>query len=614
MPIYTEGAVIRRGQTLEEFETPFGDYISNKFQQALDSNPVNLIGDLSELNRANTGGTPVISDPFTGFQGEFDAPAEAPARLSAEDIATRAKEAGVKVDVPDDGLSEEAFNILVKRRQREAVQQDAIARSPTGSRSLLGFGAQLGASLLDPLNIGLAFVPVIGPARYSSMLAKAGSPIARAGVRGGVGAAEGAVGVAVFEPFAYGMHAQLQDDYSALDSLMNIGVGSVMGGGLHIGAGGIKDAYLGEWWKPSIPPAKLDDFDVNAPVLTETVKPTDTIAAQAAKSSADDVLPSSLNKIEPALPAARFDPNKAAGVASMVSNETREAALRTSVGQAMAGKQVDVEDLMRTDPLADAPVVQSKSSALLREWISRTLQPDALRGNNANMDVINRIERRAAGTDSGSPARKGDDVYDYELRDVRVSQLMPTQFGEDALNSSSRYTAESIRSAKSIEDIRAEDVLPILLSPDGRVLDGNHRFTAATLNEEQTIPALVPVRKGTGKVSNIEQYLNPTQTPKTPTDLASAVARQADPASVRVADVEAARAADERLATAPKSEALADAEASLALAMDDLTRRSLTVDNLPDINRELKVYDDAIASSEQLGLAARAAAICDLRG
>ena len=42
--------------------------------------------------------------------------------------------------------------------------------------------------LLDPLNIASAFVPVVGEARYANLLARAASPLGRAGVRAGVGA------------------------------------------------------------------------------------------------------------------------------------------------------------------------------------------------------------------------------------------------------------------------------------------------------------------------------------------------------------------------------------------------------------------------------------------
>jgi hypothetical protein len=778
MPIYTEGAIIRRGQTLEEFETPFGDYISNKFQQALDSNPMNLIGDLSELNRANTGGTPIVSDPFTGFHGEFSKPAEAPPRLSAEDIAARSKEAGVKVDVPEDGLSEEAFQILLKRREREKVQQDAINRSPTGARSWAGFGVQLGASVLDPLNIGLAFVPVVGQARYSAMIAKAATPVGRAGVRAGVGSVEGAVGVAAFEPFAYSMHAGLQDDYSALDSLMNIGFGSVMGGGLHVGAGGIKDAFLGDWWKPSIPPATLDlpgtIYGTNTQIkIGDTYEPARWAVVDAAEQEAtmskadnqfrdrtrvasDEQIRDIANKIDfnllndspvmdsgaPTMTAdgrivggngrmaaigraydigsgpryqdplknalerygidpAALEGMKKPALVRVLQNDVdvRRAAILSNEGMALRmsaleQSKVDAERLgnFKAFDVNDSGEVNTAGNRpFIRSWVNEQpvnqraalMDADGLLSVEGKQRLSNAILYKAYGdsptlgrlieaTDPGSKnvaaalVRSAGRVADAQ-EGVRSGDLYPVDIADDvraavekldALKQNNmtvaefmaqgdllgsgmtpeslkimRFMSENIRSPRAISDMINKFYEGLTAAGNPKQADifgaGAPSKTALldrALAEEAGNPsAAAVVERATaeqreaglrnavgqamaGRQVEIEPVFNPDA------DTASAVARQADPASVRVADVDAARAADERLAVAPKSEALTDAEASLAQAMDELTQRSLTVQNLPDLNRELAVYDDAIKASEELGLAARAAAICDLRG
>ena len=52
----------------------------------------------------------------------------------------------------------------------------------------------LGTQVLDPVNVAMAFMPVVGEARYGRMLAAAGeSVLGRAAVRAGVGAVEGGV-------------------------------------------------------------------------------------------------------------------------------------------------------------------------------------------------------------------------------------------------------------------------------------------------------------------------------------------------------------------------------------------------------------------------------------
>ncbi len=45
------------------------------------------------------------------------------------------------------------------------------------------------------------------------------------------GAVEGAVGASVLEPFIYGVAQKVQADYDLYDSFMNVGFGTVLGGG-----------------------------------------------------------------------------------------------------------------------------------------------------------------------------------------------------------------------------------------------------------------------------------------------------------------------------------------------------------------------------------------------
>jgi hypothetical protein len=137
----------------------------------------------------------------------------------------------------------------------------------------------------------------------------------------------------------------------------------------------------------------------------------------------------------------------------------------------------------------------TKAGQLLESWIANTRAPSALRGPLAGADVFQHLARITRGA-----------AFDYELQEVPIDQASPTQTGEDYLNESSRYLAEKIRSAHTVEDLpRRADVLPILLDVDGFVRDGNHRHAAAMLNAAGAIPALVPVREGTGRILNIPE-------------------------------------------------------------------------------------------------------------
>ena len=72
-------------------------------------------------------------------------------------------------------------------------------------------------------------------------MANTSSAIGRAGVRAGVGAAEGFVGAAVVEPIVLLAAEAEQADYGLYDSFMNLTFGTVLGGGLHSGLGAISD-------------------------------------------------------------------------------------------------------------------------------------------------------------------------------------------------------------------------------------------------------------------------------------------------------------------------------------------------------------------------------------
>lgn len=137
-------------------------------------------------------------------------------------------------------------------KQAELARQDVFDRAEGGlMQGTARLGVGLAVSIVDPLNIASAFIPVVGPARYALMLKQASSPAGRLAVRIGVGAAAGAVGAAAVEPLVYGVARSEQADYHAVDSMLNLAFGTVMGGGLHAGAGAVGDALSG--WRKTVP-------------------------------------------------------------------------------------------------------------------------------------------------------------------------------------------------------------------------------------------------------------------------------------------------------------------------------------------------------------------------
>lgn len=128
-------------------------------------------------------------------------------------------------------------------KRDELLRQDIIARGAGGFwQGTAKLAVGLAGSLVDPLNILSAFVPVVGEANYARILAQTGS---RSLTRALVGGIEGSVGAAMLEPAVYGLSKAEQRDYSMADSMMNIAFGGILGGGLHVAGGAVKDRLFG---------------------------------------------------------------------------------------------------------------------------------------------------------------------------------------------------------------------------------------------------------------------------------------------------------------------------------------------------------------------------------
>lgn len=138
----------------------------------------------------------------------------------------------------EDDEKQSVVDILVERKKNERRRQDIIQRGPQGilpgtAKILTG----IGVSVLDPINIASAFVPVLGQSRFASLAGRFGLNAART-TRGVV---EGAVGATLVEPIVYTAATSEQADYGLRDSFLNVTFGSIIGGGLHVGSGKLKD-------------------------------------------------------------------------------------------------------------------------------------------------------------------------------------------------------------------------------------------------------------------------------------------------------------------------------------------------------------------------------------
>lgn len=244
MTLFTDGLIIRRDRNLlDDVVTGQFDAAEASFDQAMFENPTSAARRIGELNRAEQGRVEMQAYPAYGIP-ERRAEPETPL-LTAEQARARIKEEGLDLTVEDSGIRAGALDILIERKREEVKRKFILDNAPASTvpvQLLAGFAA----SALDPINVASAFVPVVGEARYASLLARAGqSAMARAAVRAQVGAVEGAVGAALVEPLVLYASARDQADYDLTNSLLNVAFGSVLGGGLHAAGGLVSDLRRG---------------------------------------------------------------------------------------------------------------------------------------------------------------------------------------------------------------------------------------------------------------------------------------------------------------------------------------------------------------------------------
>ena len=237
---------------LEELPAPTGDVFAASRAEDILRNPSSSADRLNEMRGGGVIGTvnelpPQLyemereryaDDPaaLDRFEEIYGAPPE-PAMLSAEEA--RARIGALDLEIPDEGISEQYLELLIEARREEVQRHSRLARGSIGTLGELALiGQSIAVSALDPLNVAASFIPVVREARFARWVTRFGAGRARVAR----GAIEGTVGAAVVEPLVLAAARAEQSDYNLVDSVLNITFGTVLGGGLHLGAGAAADA------------------------------------------------------------------------------------------------------------------------------------------------------------------------------------------------------------------------------------------------------------------------------------------------------------------------------------------------------------------------------------
>lgn len=263
----------------------------------------------------------------------------------------------------DNDEYQSVVDIMVDQKKEERERQSILERGPQGSWNPFSSGfyvgasklaVGIGASFLDPINIGASFIPVFGQARFAALAARTTLTKART-IRGAV---EGSFGAAVVEPIVYSSAKQVQADYGIVDSFMNIGFGTILGTGLHVGAGKLKDIRTARKFQEQLIKNKkdLDAGTGGEPELN--------LYKQYYPENSDIMM--KLEKTDP---------------------RTRELLLKKAIGDVMQDNPVDVTGVANTDATLRSGKAESPTTKIEG---TKKLTTDEIELQNFNKKIINK--------------------------------------------------------------------------------------------------------------------------------------------------------------------------------------------------------------------------------
>ena len=238
---------------VERIPIPLDRYLGASFGQGFHDSAFNSVSRYSELTMDNMDESSPMLDPETANQ-----------RYAVGDL---------KFTEP---VREVAAQTMNERKRSEMDRQFLLANGFSGGRLAPGIAAQILGGVLNPLDLGLMFIPVVGQEAAAAKIAAAGGGALRQAIARGLitremiqgskiaaprlaeAVIQGTVGQALFE--VPNLVASLQDkaNYTAADALVNVVGGGIFAGALH--SAGALLSRIGRGTKDAMAKQAVNDF------------------------------------------------------------------------------------------------------------------------------------------------------------------------------------------------------------------------------------------------------------------------------------------------------------------------------------------------------------------
>jgi hypothetical protein len=445
------------------------------------------------------------------------------------------------------GIRQKALDFIVEDQKQRMAAADVWNRKPEGFilPASAFVGGMVTSTLADPINLAIGLIPFVGQGAWATRLVAAGGARAgmfgRAGARFAVGALEAGLASAAVEPFYYEAAQRAFDDYTLADSLLNIAIGTVVGGGLHVvfrpirTRGGFALSVKGERERLRLAEKVTSELEVTETQPRGRPPPADPMEGPPPRITSTEIRPGDVPETVP-MREVQPEPGSAAYRVADFTPAEAEFVARDAMAQTVAGRELDIEPAIRLVEEIRASRASEDAAATARaveEGVIKAVEPDNIK---VLREQIAELESRAL------TERK---LQELEEEAAKLQDARDKYFEE---------TSEGVRLREDISEPAKKAMRPVA----GRI--GALPELEARLAEQQRLRA---------EIANLERQLKAGTAPPSARRLAPTERVKQAIEEYQKVKKEQARRAEEAAEITPEEEAEVRAEEEDVEAMQE---------------------------------------------